>query len=1108
MSDIRAWLGGLGLGEYAAMFEAEKVTVNTLPELTDSELKELGLPLGPRKALLKAVREGAADLGASSAPAETAPPSAERRQISVMFCDLVGSTALSEKLDPEDLRSVMQAYRQTCGTVIERYQGHVAQYLGDGLMAYFGWPSAHEDDADRAIRAGLDIVEAIETVAAPEPLAVRIGIASGVVVVGDSGEAQADARLAVGDTPNLAARIQALAATNSVAIGHQTRRLAGGAFALTSLGEQALKGVAEPVEIFQVVEAKSESRFEARAAAGLTPFVGREHEIGLLLDRWEQVKDGEGQVVLLSGEPGIGKSRISAMLEARLADEPHTRLRSQCSPHYASSPYYPFIAQLERAAGFAREDSAEAKLDKLEAALSQGTDDVAAQAPLLASMLSLPLSRYAPLALLPQEQKALTIAALAQQVVGLARQQPVSIILEDAHWIDPTTLEAFGAIIEHIERAPVLLVITHRPEFSPPWSGCAYLTMISLARLSQRQGQAMVQKVTHGKSLPGEVLDQIVARTDGVPLFVEELTKTILEAGFLKDEDGRYALDGPLPPLAIPATLQDSLTARLDRLGSVKEVAQVGACIGREFAYELMAAITPLDDSALEDALQQLVVAELVFRRGTPPDATYTFKHALVQEVAYSSLLKQRRQQLHREIANVVVSEFPLEAEREPEALARHFQEGGLIDRAIEHWMRAGRSAAARYANYEALTYFENALDLIRQHTEPAAGALSELEARLAMGSAFISTKGLFSEEVLANYSRARELSERVGSPRQRFGALFGEWMHTVNCPDIPGAGALADELLALSQQEEDPDIDMQAHHARWTTDFLGGDLHRVVTHVTAGQSIYDVERHRDHKFTYGGHDPGACSLSMGALALWQLGHAEQSLQSIREALDLAQRLGHPFSLALTYFFAAQLHHFRREPKLVVAMAQDSIAVSEEHKLPLWSLARPIVGWGQVIDGDGEAGLAAMHKSLGAGKALGTEAFRPFLMTLLADAHARSGASDLAIDVIDEALELTARGRANSWDEEMLRAKGEFLLAAGGQIGEAEDCLWRALRTAAARDAKGWELRAATSLARLWQSQGRTAQARDLLAPVYDWFSEGFDTPDLMDAKALLDALN
>ena len=743
MSDIRLWLEELGLDRYAEAFEENEIEPDVLSELTDGALKELGVSvMGHRLKLLKAITALAPtnrEIGATeehSAQSAPSPPEAERRQITVMFCDLVGSTALSEELDPEDLREVMAAYQKTAGAVVERYDGHVAQYLGDGLMTYFGWPTAHEDDAQRAVRAGLEIVAAVQGIEAPAALSVRVGISTGPVVVGETGAGDAAVpKAAVGETPNVAARVQGLAEPNTVTVGETTQRLIGGAFDLEDLGAQTLKGVAAPINVFRVTGASDvETRFDASHGAGLTPLVGRDEEVGLLLKRWEQAKDGEGQVILLSGEAGIGKSRITQALREHVMSESHTRLRYQCSPYYTNSAFYSVIAQFERAAEFEHEDTPEQKLDKLEALLALSAENVTDIAPLFAALLSLPSDRYPPLNLSPQKQKEDTITALADQVVLLAGAQPVLMIFEDAHWIDPSTLEVLGAVIERVRETPVLIVITYRPEFEPPWAGHDHVGTLTLNRLSRRHGADMVAGVIGGKALPNEVLDQIVAKTDGVPLFVEELTKTVLEAGLLKEVGDRYELDGPLPPLAIPSTLQDSLMARLDRLGLVKEVAQTGACIGREFAYALLAAVSPLRDNELQDALQQLTSSELIFRRGIAPGSTYTFKHALVQDAAYRSLLNSKRQQLHARIATVLEKRFPVTGPNNPEVLADHLTKAGLGDKAVKYWIMAGVRAKEVFANDEATVHLQVALELMGSllaHDEPGSMSLRQQSAQV-----------------------------------------------------------------------------------------------------------------------------------------------------------------------------------------------------------------------------------------------------------------------------------------------------------------------------------------------------------------------------------------
>jgi class 3 adenylate cyclase len=631
--DVVAWLRELGLERYEPAFRENEIDWEVLPELTEADLEKLGLLLGPRKKLLKATAELSGKPIALSPEAAPPPrplrPEAERRQLTVLFCDLVDSTALSARLDPEQMREVIRAYQIGVGEVVRRWEGHIAKYMGDGVLAYFGWPQAHEDDAERAVRAGLELVQTVATLrpAASPVLQLRVGIATGHVVVGDlGGQETPDKDAVVGETPNLASRLQSLAEPGSIVISQATRRLVGAVFELDDLGPQRLKGFAEPLATWRVSgQSKAEGRFEARHTTGLTPLVGREEELSLLLRRWEQVKDGEGQVVLIPGEPGIGKSRLVREVRERLAGEPHIRLLYQCSPHHTTGPLHPVIEQLEHAAGFERDDPPEAKLDKLEALLGRGTDRLDEAVPLIAALLGFPSAHQYPLPeLTPERQKQRTMEMLVDQLEGLTAGQPVLMVYEDIHWIDPSTLELLGLVTERIQGLPVLGIITFRPEFALPWAGQPHVSALPLTRLGRRAGVALVKSVVGAKALPDEVSSQIVGKTDGVPLFVEELTKTVLESGLLKDAGDRYELSGPLPPLAIPTTLHDSLLARLDRLAPVKEVAQMGAAIGREFPHELLAAVADRPEDQLNAALDRLVASELVFQRGSPPNATYT----------------------------------------------------------------------------------------------------------------------------------------------------------------------------------------------------------------------------------------------------------------------------------------------------------------------------------------------------------------------------------------------------------------------------------------------------------------------------------------------------
>jgi len=766
--DLGGWLRNLGLEQYEAAFRENAIDDTVLPSLTAEDLKDLGVGIvGHRRKLLDAIAALRTDANANKVPPDVPPAidrspkdTAERRQLTVMFCDLVGSTALSARLDPEDLRGIIGAYHRCCSELVERNGGFVAKYMGDGVLAYFGYPQAHEHDAERAVQAGLALVEAVPKLktAAVVPLQVRVGIATGLVVVGDLiGAGAAQEQAVVGETPNLAARLQALAEPGAVVIASSTRRLNGRLFEYRDLGTVALKGFAENVPAWQVLGAgATESRFEALHATN-TPLIGRDEEIDLLMRRWEQAKRGDGCVVLISGEPGIGKSRIAQTVLERLSGEPHTPLRLFCSPHHQDSALYPTITQLERAAGFRREDTAEQRLDKLEALLRQATNDLGEAQPLLAALLSIPAGdRYPPLDLSPQKQKEKTLKALLAQVEGLAARQPVLMVVEDAHWSDPTTRQSLDLTIDRLPYLPVLVIITFRPEFTPPWVGRPQVTLLSLNRLPPRRGAEMIARLTGGKALPKEIVDQIIDRTDGVPLFLEELTKAVVESSILTDTGDCSAVTGPVALLAIPTSLQASLLARLDRLAPTREVAQIAAALGRQFSHELISAVAPMPQQQLDDALAQLVSAELIFRRGTPPDAEYSFKHTLVQDAAYGTLLRSRRQQLHARIAATLEGQFPEIVETQPELLARHCAEAGLVGKAVGYWLKAGQQANARGALTEAVAQLGKGLALLSGAPDGAARQEQELDLQIALGHALVATKGYAAPEAGEAFARAR----------------------------------------------------------------------------------------------------------------------------------------------------------------------------------------------------------------------------------------------------------------------------------------------------------------------------------------------------------------
>jgi class 3 adenylate cyclase/predicted ATPase len=1110
-NDIAEWLDGLGLARFAEAFADNEVEIADLPHLTEDDLKALGLSLGPRRRLQAAI-EGLSeadggDLG-DDTPARIAATEAERRQITVMFCDLVGSTALSATLDPEDMRDVIRAYQDACAAVVSRYDGFVAKYMGDGVLVYFGFPTAHEDDAERAIHTGLGIVEAVA--ALERDLAVRVGIATGTVVVGDIvGEGASREAAITGETPNLAARLQAIAGPGEVVIAESTRALAGRLFALADLGRHTVKGLDDPVALWRVDRARAaESRFEAARTGRLTSFVGRDHEIALLLDRWERAKEGEGQVVLLSGEAGIGKSRIFQMLRQHLAGEPCTRLRYQCSPHYEASALQPIIGQLERAAEFAAEDTAAAKLDKIEAMLAHSTDDVAATAPLIAGLLSVPFDdRYAAPSVPAQRLKDLTLEALTNQLAGLAARQPVLMIFEDVQWVDPTTLELLGAMLERVQGARILAVITFRPEFEVPWRGHGHVTMLTLNRLTRSQCGNMVARVTEGRSLPEEVMDQIVAKTDGVPLFVEELTKTVLESGLLEDRGDRFALTGPLPSLAIPATLKDSLMARLDRLSSVRELAQTCAAIGREFSGRLLAEVVPGDWDALERGLAQLVEAELIFRRGAGSDAHYVFKHALVQDTAYESLLRSNRMALHRRIAEALERAFPETAEAEPEILAHHYAEAAMVAPAIEHWRRAADRSSARSANHEAVSHLEKALALLA--TLPAAPERddAELDMTLKLGGCQLMAKGHGAPEVEAAFSRAMALCRTAGRSTQLDRALFGLWRYYIVVPDFPSCHEMAREMLALGERDGDPVATVLGHYTAGTTQLFCGELASARSSLDRALEIYVPDQRHSPAYVQG-QDPGEACLIYRAKARWLLGYPDAAAESGAEAVAHAERIGDPFSRAHAHLFHTMFDVFRRDRASARFHSEAVIRLSEDYGFVGWGVGGRLYLDYLDTPTDPDSGVGTMKRNLDLWCTTGLGIFEPLHHSMIAEVHAASGQFDDALDEVATGLRRVEETGERWWDAELLRLRGEYLFRRDGDADAAAAALAGAQAVALSQGAKSLELRIATSLAGIERNRGNLDAARRVLAPILGWFTEGFGSADLVQAKALMDDLS
>jgi TOMM system kinase/cyclase fusion protein len=1055
---------------------------------------------------------------AISPSAQAHTSDAERRQLTVLFCDLVDSTPLASQLDPEDLREVVRAYQEACAKVIARFDGHIAQYLGDGLLVYFGYPLAHEDDAQRAVRTGLGIVEALgqlNTHLVQERgvhLAVRLGIHTGLVVVGEVGGGTRQEQLALGETPNLAARLQGVAAPNTVVISAATYQLLGGFFACQSLGPQFLRGLPQPLEVYQVLsESTARSRLEAAGSTGLTPLVGREQEVALLLERWAQVKDGLGQVVLLSGEAGIGKSRLVQVLKEHVAAEPQAWLTPcQCSPYYQNTALYPMTDLLERVAlHFEREESPQQKLSKLEGFVVQYGLPLAETMPLFAALLSLPLGAdYAPLTLPPEQQKQKLLHALLTILLRIAVQQPLLFVMEDLHWVDPTTLEFLSLLVDQGPTARLLVILTFRPDFSPPWTGRSHLTQITLPRLPRHQAAEMTGRVAHRKALPAEVIGQVVAKTDGVPLFVEELTKMVLESGLLQEREDRYELTGPLPPLAIPTTLHDSLMARLDRLATVKGMAQLGATLGREFSYELLQAVAPWDEGTLRRGLQQLVEAEFLYQQGLPPQATYLFKHALIQEAAYQSLLRSMRQQYHQRIAQVLEACFPDLCETQPELLAHHYTEAGLLAQAIPYWQQAGQRALRRSANVEAIEHLTRGLDILKTLPDIPDYAQRELDLQVALGPALMATKGLAAPEVEYAYTRARELCHQVGETPQLFSVLMGLCMFYRQRGAFQTACQVGEQCLALAQHVDAPALLLEAHCALGVPLFYLGELALSRFHLEQGSALYNLQQSRSHAFRYG-LDPGVNCLLV-AWPLWLLGYPDQALERSREALTLAQELSHPYSLAYALQSAMRLHRFRREVQAAREQAEDLVTLSDQQGFAQWLAGGTMMcGWALTVQGQEGEGMAQMHHGLTAWRAMGIEAGLPYWLAMLAEAYGSTGQVEAGRRVLAEALTLVDTTEERWWEAELHRLEGELLLALStDHAAQAETCFHQALDIARRQQAKSLELRAAMSLSRLWQQQGKRAEAYQLLAETYGWFTEGFDTADLQEAKALLAELS
>ncbi len=1116
--DIAAWLGDLGLAQYVSRFVQNDIDVSLLPSLTDQDLKDLGIAsVGHRRRILVAIaaRDGAAQGARPAQPAVEPMPAetAERRQLSIMFCDLVDSTMLSSRLDPEDMREVIGAYQAACSRIIQSYGGAIGKFMGDGVLAYFGFPIAYEHDAERAARAALEIVVAVERLStrANAKLKARVGIATGLVVIGDLiGEGSAQEQAVVGDAPNLAARLQSLADPGCIVVSEATRRLIGDLFHVRSLGRHSLKGFSDPVEAWGVEGFRNtDSRFEAAHSQQLTGFIGREKESALLVERLKTAWRGEGQIVLISGEAGIGKSRFAAWLSEWSANEQHTRLRYQCSPYHRDSSLYPFIQQLERAADIKADDPADTKLTKLEAVLEFSSARAKEIAPLFAALLSIPVgSRYPSLSLSSTQQRRRTLEALLEQLQGLTQRGRVLMLFEDAHWADATSLELIDLAIERLRQLPVLLLITFRPEFEPPWEGLQNVTRIALDKLDQGQVEALAGQMTGGRKLPAEVIKLIVAKTDGVPLFVEELTKTIQESGLLISDGERYRLNGPLPPLAIPSTLQDSLMARLDRLSPLKEIVQTGAAIGREFSYALLQAATGKNQPDLVAALAELEEAGLLFHTGVPPDARYIFKHALVQDAAYESLLKSRRQVIHLRIAEVLRDRFVNVIAAEPEVLAHHFTQAGASVAAVEWWSKAGDLAFRRAAFAEAASHLRKAVDIADQANSDANAMMpiaARLKMQIALGQALVHCAGWTAPQTTAAFARAREIATAIEDPAERMKVYYGLWGGSYVSGELAGMRETAEAFLNDVKRRPGSPEECVAYRLMGATCWFCGDYDGARSHHAQAVRSYDENIKFAGDLVFG-HDDGVATRGFSALALWPLGDVDGARRLIDEALAMATRTGHVPTVAWAQFHACLFEIIRGDAMRSLPYADKLFELCGEFALGIWMEASVFLkGWSQWLGGEQAAGLAAMRQGLALIHERRIGVYMPFFGMLLGRAESQTSGTAAGLAAIDDTLAECQRAGQHWLDAELLRLRAELLLKLDVPDPRgAEAALRSAVAIAERQGTRSFALRATVRLAHLLRELGETGEAAVSLERALMEFKPTPEFPDVAQAQSLL----
>jgi class 3 adenylate cyclase/predicted ATPase len=1104
VTSIDDWLKDLGLGEYCSVFADNDIDFDVLPDLADTDLEKLGLTLGHRRKLLRAIaaRKPAPGSSADRSPqipsTESATHEAERRQVTVMFCDLVGSTELANAVDPEEMGALIRRFQETCADAINRFDGFVAKFMGDSVLAYFGYPRAHEDAVGQSVRAASAIIEKIALTRRPDgrPLEVRAGIATGLVVIGDLvGVGVAREHAIVGETPNLAARLQALAEPNTIVVGERTHHLLGGQFESHSRGEHLLKGFAKPVKVWQVGrETAVESRFAAIGSGGPSPLIGRIAEMGLLLERWQLTRTGEGQAVLIQGEAGIGKSRIVDALSRQIGDDPHVRVICQCSPYHSNTALYPIARHLELAAGFAPEDTAACKLEKLEVLLAATDTNTAVTTSLMAELLSVPIDgRFAPLELPPAQRKVAIIAALIDQLTRLAQQRPVLFVLEDAHWIDPTTQELTTRLLDSIAKTRILGLVTARPEYQPPKIGGQPMASCMLSRLSKEHCADLAAGTATGRTLEPELIDEIVAKADGIPLFIEELTKAVVESA-------------SSDRAVVPATLQDSLMARLDRLGPAKEIAQIAAVIGQQFPRSLLDMVAVERAAEVETGLERLVDAGMLVAQSRASGPGYRFSHALMRDIAYENLLRSRRRQIHERIGRTLVESFPETTEMEPEVVAHHFSNAQLPDLACTYHERAGDRAAARFAFAEAVAHFRAGHAEAGKSADGEQRVRRELALLLKLGPALAIIKGPQSAEMEETYRRAHEAGKKAGDHVGLFKATWGLWYNAIPSRKLEVARDRAQELIALSEQVADPDLQLEAFHCRWSTALFRGEVPTALKYTQEGVSQYDPARHAWMGPVFGGHDPGVCAHAVRAMVLCFSGQTAEARQFANKGVLLAETLGHPHNVGFALQNVLVMHQTLGDRETVNRMAQRLRDLAEKYNFPpMRAHALMVSGWACTFGTGRDAGLAMMEAEYPRASAIGP--LYRYYAAMLAEARARAGRIADALELVQWALGTLTEPGVGMLVPELHRLQGVCLLRLGADhADEAMRSLHTALEVARQQGAALFELRAVLTLAKAAGAQGRAAEGLQSLRAVCADLPPEFDAPELEEARQLLTA--